>query len=61
MLLTRSASCDILYPVPGNRLSTIDGLGRTHTVPVARFQDHRDRTTSSEGEEERSSPSLVPP
>ena len=51
MLLTRSASCDILYPVPGNRPATIDGLGQTHTVPVAHLQDHRDRMTSP-GEEE---------
>ena len=60
MLLTHSASCDILYPVPGNRPATIDGLGQTHTVPVARLQDHQDRMTSFE-EEVRSSPSRVPP
>ena len=54
MLLTRSASCDTLYPVPGNRLATIDGLGRIHTVPVVRLQDHQDQMTSFE-EEERSS------
>ena len=61
MLLTRSASYDILYPVPGNRPATIDGLGRTHTVPVARPQDHQGQMTSSEEEEARSSPFLVPP
>ena len=60
MLLTRSASCDILYPVPGNRLATIDGLGQTHIVPVARLRDHQDQMTSSEEGEARSSPSLVP-
>jgi len=60
MLLTHSASCGILYPVPGNRLATIDGLGQTHTVPVARLRAHQDQMTSSE-EEARSSPSLVPP
>ena len=60
MLLTRNASCDTLYPVPGNRLATIDGLGRTHTVPVVRLQDHQDQMTSFE-EEGHSSPFHAPP
>ena len=60
MLLTRSASYDILYPVLGNRLATIDGLGRIHTVPVVRLRDHQDQMTSLEGEE-RSSLFHVPP
>jgi len=53
-LLYRNAGCDILYPVLGNRLATIDGLGRTHTVPVVRRQDHQD-------EQGRSSPFHAPP
>lgn len=48
MLLTHNASYDTLYPVLGNRLATIDGLGRTHTVPVVRPQDHQDQMTSFE-------------
>lgn len=60
MLLTRNASCDILYPVLGNRLATIDGLGRTHIVPVVRHQDHQDQMTSF-GEQGRSSLFHAPP
>ena len=60
MLLTRSASYDILCPVPGNRLATIDGLGQTHTVPVARPRGHQGRMTLFGEERVRSSPSLVP-
>lgn len=57
--LTRSASCDIPYPVPGNRPAMIYGLGRTHIVPVDRLQDHQDQTSlEAEG---HSSLSRVPP
>ena len=60
MLLTRSASRDILSPVPGNRPATIDGLGQTHTVPVVRLRGHQDQMASFE-EQERSCFFHVPP
>jgi hypothetical protein len=57
--LTRSASCDIPCPVPGNRPAMICGLGRTQIFPVDHFQDHRDQGLFEV--EERSLLFRVPP